>query len=434
VPDAVHLSELLDRPIVDLRGETVGRVADVVVRLRGDAYPLVIGLVGRFGRRDHFLPIDAVADVTRTPLELQRQTLDVRRFERREGEVLLRADVLHHRLIDVGEARLVRAWDVELVAGRTGWTVKSVDTRRPRRLLRFLASEQAHEREDWKAFEPLVGHAASARFRRFGRLRRLKPAQLADLLEEASKDEGSEILQIVHADPELEADVFEEIDPDLQSRLFGARTNEEVAAVLTRMQVDDAADAIAELPQSRRQAVLNLLPAGPRTKVLSLLGYSPSSAGGLMGLDFVQVDAGGTVRSALDALRAADTSVQASTSVYLHDDSGRLVGVAPLSTLLRTSDRTPLRDVADPDPVHAHPEADVTDLALLMSDYNLVTVPVADIDHRMIGIVTVDDVLEETIPESWRRREPDAHPETDTTDTPPSTSGHPAESSGSPVG
>src|SRR3984957_5726922 len=103
--------------------------------------------------------------------------------------------------------------------------------------------------QDWKAFEPLIGHAESGRARAgFGRVRRLKPAQIADLLEDASQKEGEEILDVVHSDPELEADVFEELDQDLPTKLFGEKTGAEGAEVITHMRADDAADAVAELP------------------------------------------------------------------------------------------------------------------------------------------------------------------------------------------
>lgn len=125
-------------------------------------------------------------------------------------------------------------------------------------------------RRQWARFEPLIGHAGSALLRGpFARIRRLKPAQIADLLENASKEEESEILGHVHADLELEADVFEELDEDLATRLLGARTDAEIARVLSRMRADDAADAVAELPQRRRQPVLDLLSPGQRTKVLT---------------------------------------------------------------------------------------------------------------------------------------------------------------------
>src|ERR1039458_2736998 len=140
------------------------------------------------------------------------------RCERRDGEVLLRADVLGHRLIDVETAHMIRAADLELELRDGDWVLAGVDTHRtPARLLRFLrlgtSGQEEHSFRDWARFEPLIGHTRSAGLRGpFARIRRLKPAQIADLLEDASKAEEAEILKHVHADPELEADVFEELD------------------------------------------------------------------------------------------------------------------------------------------------------------------------------------------------------------------------------
>ena len=164
-------------------------------------------------------------------------------------------------------------------------------------------------RRDWHDFEWLIGHEGSALLRGpFARIRRLKPAQIADLLESASAEEETEILGRVRADPELEADVFEELDEDLATRLLGARSDFEIAEVLARMRADDAADAIAELPQQRRQPVLDLLPPGPRQKVLTLMGFASASAGGLMGVDFIALPGMVTVRGALARVRESPCS------------------------------------------------------------------------------------------------------------------------------
>ena len=218
----------------------------------------------------------------------------------------------------------------------------------------------------------------------------------------------------MHADPELEADVFEELDEDLATRLLGARTDREIAGVLARMRADDAADAIAELPQRRRQPVLDLLPPGPRAKVLTLMGYNPTSAGGLMGMDFVALPADSSVAAAIEAVAAATTlQPEALTTVHALDARGRLAGVSKLVGLLQADRAASLAAVCDDDPVRVGADADVVDVAVLMSDYNLITVPVVDERRMMIGVITVDDVLEVTLPEDWRRREaaqpPDAH-------------------------
>jgi len=305
---SAYLSELLGRPLTDGSGQSLGRLADVIVRLRGTQYPLVTGLVARVGRREIFVPAGQVAGFAGEAVEFASARVDLRRFERREGEVLLHADVLGYRLIDVSRARLVRARDLRLSAADSGWVLDAVDTWwRRRRLPRLLGGrERRHQARDWQDFEPPIGHAATALGRgRLSRVRRLKPAQIADLLEEASGEEGTEILGRVHADPELEADVFDELDEELASRLLGARTDAEIAAVLARMGADDAADAIAELPQHRRLPVLDLLPPGQRIKVVALMGFNPSSAGGLMGIEFLAVPAAATVDSPAPTPNAA---------------------------------------------------------------------------------------------------------------------------------
>jgi len=424
---AVRLSELLRQPVADSRGELLGRLSDVIVRLRGADFPVVTGLVVTVGSRSLFVPIDQVGVLGGQQLRLASARLDLRQFERREGEVLLRADVLGHRLLDVDSARLIRAADLQLAPGRGEWVVSGVASRRrPRPLLGRLAgpagpgSGSEPQFREWARFEPLIGHTGSALARRpFGRIRRLKPAQIADLLEGASRAEETEILGQVHADPELEADVFEELDEDLATRLLGARTDAEIADVLARMRADDAADAIAELPQRRRQPVLDRLPAGQQAKVRTLLGYHPSSAGGLMGVDFVTVGAGAVVADAVAAVAAAGAlQPEALTSVYLVDERSRLAGVARLVALVQADPATPLADVADSDPVRVLADTDVVDVAVLMSDYNLVTIPVVDRRQRMLGVITVDDVLEVTLPADWRRREaaepPDARGGQDT--------------------
>ena len=413
----LRLSRLIKRPVTDRGGESLGRLADVIVRLRGTDYPLVTGLVAAVGGREIFVPIDQVSSFDGDPLRLSSARLSLRHFERREGEVLLRADVLGHRLIDVENARLVRAADLELARDGEEWVLAGVDTRRrPRRLFGLLGPEQADGGpcRDWHDFEWLIGHAGSARLRGpFARIRRLKPAQIADLLEDASKEEETEILGRVHADPELEADVFEELDEDLATRLLGARTDAEIAAVLARMRADDAADAIAELPQRRRQPVLDLLPPGQRTKVLTLMGFNSASAGGLMGMDFVAVPSMASVGEALTRVReSALLQPEALTSVHAVDEDGGLRGVARLVTLVQSDPGAAVIDVSDTDPVRVGADTDITDVAVLMTDYNLITIPVVDDERRMIGVITVDDVLEVTLPEDWRRREAAEPPDT----------------------
>ena len=239
-------------------------------------------------------------------------------------------------------------------------------------------------------------------------LSQLKPAEIADLLEEASDEERKDILAQVEEDPELEADIFEELEDDEQSELFGLRADNEVAEVLSRMQADDAADAIMQLPTERRERILEWLPAGQRTKVMMLLGFHAASAGGLMGVDYVGLPGESTIGECLAAIgRAVGIQSQALTSVYEVGEQGELTGAATLVELLQADPSTTLGAVAEADPVSVDANADLVTLTLLMADHNLLTLPVVDVHGTMLGIITVDDVLEAMVPDNWRRRVPE---------------------------
>lgn len=406
----VWLSVLLKHAVVDADLKPLGELADGIVRLRGAGYPLLTGLVARVGSGSVFVPIADVGSLDADRVELRTARLDLRPFARRAGEVLLRADVLGHRLIDVDRACLVRAHDVDLTRTAEGWVVTGLDVHR-RRWLRLGERHDRHDVRDWRSFEALIGHEPSVLVRSpFGRLQRLKPAQIADLIEEASPAEQTELLAQVHSDPELEADVFEELDDDSQAQLLKTRTVAEAAGVLSRMRADDAADAVMDLPQERRKLVLDMLPEPHRTKVLTLLGYHTATAGGLMGMDYLAVHEGATIADALAAVGTATThQPEALTTIYSLSDDGRLVGALSLVRALQLDPALELRAVTDGHPVRAHADDDIVDVTTRMADFNLLTLPVVDDNERILGVITVDDALEAAIPQDWRRREPHHH-------------------------
>lgn len=409
----IRLSQLLRAPVATPSGEAVGRVDDMIVRLRGiEAYPLVTGIVAGVGGRRVFIGSGSIQRFDPDRVTLVHKEVDLRWFERRGGEVLLRSDVLGYRLIDVAARELVRAYDVEIENSRDGWVLARLDTRRPPRLFGLLKTPGGHAARDWKAFEPLIGHGRSMDVRRVsGRVGALKPAQIADLLEDADRAEGGEILDRVRCDPDLEADVFEELDPDMASRLLDDMPDDEVAVLLSRMRADDAADAIIDLRQSRRRRILESMPAPQRTKVITLLGFNPGSAGGLMNVDIVSCRMGATAGEALAVIGSAQ-AVQPESLLQIHvlNEHGQLAGVVSVIALLQTHPADTVARLMDSEPIRATPDADLADIAVLMADYDLHTVPVVDDDDKVLGVVTVDDVLRATIPNDWRRREPGSRP------------------------
>jgi len=407
-PRVLHLSLVVGGELLDRIGGKLGRVDDLIVRLGDGDYPPVTGLLATVAGRQVFVPAERVAEIEHGHVTLSGVQLDLRPFERRPAEVLLKKDVLDRQLINVDGARLVRSNEIE-IARLEGWyRVVGVDVG-VRGLLRRLVPRGLAGRVettrflDWASVEPFTGHVPTVRLRiPHPKLARLHPAQLADLVEAASHQEGAEIIDAVGNNPELEADVFEELEPGHQLEFVEDRSDEEVAEILARMESDDAADLVAGLPEERRELVVESLPPVQRRRVRALLGYDPATAGGLMSPEFVCVYSQATHAEMLDRVRGSHASSDALNWIYVMNSHKRLNGAIPLPGLLRASPELSAGEIADT-PQRVRPAADLEEVARLMTDYDLTVVPVVDEEERVIGVITVDDVLELVLPRGWRR-------------------------------
>jgi CBS domain-containing protein len=410
-PPILHLSSVVGSPLLDSDGERLGKVNDLIVRLGGIGYPPITGVLATVAGRSSFVGIDRISDIGPAGIVLRKAKLDLRHFERRPEEVLLGRDLLDRQLINVEGARLVRANEIELALVAGSWRVVGVDTG-PRGGLRRLLPKPLGARIatgeflDWAGVEPFVGHVPTVRLRvPHPKLAKLHPAQIADLVEAASKREGEEIIQAVgDGDRELEADVFEELDDQHQREFLEDRPDEEVAEILSRMAPDDAADVIGELEEERREQLLSLLPVSHRIKVRVLLGYDPAEAGGLMSPDFVLLRGSATNADALAAVRASAIAPELLTAVFVESADSGLEGSVPITALLRAEPGRQLKDEVRHEVPCLATDAPFEEVARLMADYNLTSIPVVDENKRMLGVVTVDDVLEAMLPRGWRRR------------------------------
>ncbi len=410
-PPILHLSSVVGSALRDSDGERLGKVEDVIVRLGGVGYPPITGFLVSVAGRTSYLGIDRVSDIGARGVVLRKAKLDLRHFERRSEEVLLKRDVLDRQLINLDGARLVRANEIELALLAGAWRVVGVDTGPRggfRRLLPRLLGERIATGDflDWASVEPFVGHVPTLRLRiPHPKLAKLHPAQIADLVEAASRREGEEIIQAVGEDDrELEADVFEELDDHHQREFLEDRSDEQVAEILSRMAPDDAVDMVAELDDERREAVLAMLPVSQRVKVRVLLGYDPAEAGGLMSPEFISVRRGTTAGDALDAVRRSTIEPEVLTAVFVSSPEGQLEGSVPVAALLRAEPQTKVSALVKHELPSLRPDAPFEEVARLMADYNLTCAPVVDEHEQMVGVVTVDDVLEAMLPRGWRRR------------------------------
>ena len=313
--EILHLSTFLRRPIFDADGDRIGRVQDLVARLGDYSHPPIVGAVIRIEGRNLFVPIRKIGGLAEGRMIFEGRRVDLRRFERRPGEMLLAEDLLARHLINLVRGRLIIANEIEIAQMEGRWEVVGVDPgRRPffRRILGANLGQRVRTEAivDFASIEPFVSHVPSARLRiPYRKLAKLHPAQIADLVEQASHEEGEEIIEAVGLDRELEADVFEELDTTHQLEFLESRSDKEAARLLARMEPDNAADLINEIDQDRRLTILEELPEEQQVKVRQLLSYNADTAGGLMNTDFVTVSSTATVAEALEAIRLSTLSL-----------------------------------------------------------------------------------------------------------------------------
>jgi CBS domain-containing protein len=395
--------------LVDQAGAKLGRVDDLIVRLGDEDYPPVSGILAEVAGRQVFVPADLIAEIDHGRVRMQAVRLDLQPFERRPQEVLLKKDVLDRQLINVDGARLVRSNDIELARVDGWYRVVGVDVGL-RGLLRRLAPRVVAGRVgtaeflDWASVEPFTGHVPTVRLRvPHPKLARLHPAQLADLVEAASHREGQEIIEAVGDDPEREADLFEELESSHQLEFVESRSDPEIAEVLSHMESDDAADLVGSLPEERQEPILELLSSVQRRRLRALLGYDPATAGGLMSPDCVALYGQATNTEALERIRRSRSPADALGWIFAVNQHGRLIGGVALADLLRADPTLRLGELATT-VQRVRADADVEEVARLMTDFDLTVVPVVDDTERILGVITVDDVLELVLPKSWRRQ------------------------------
>jgi len=408
--EILHLSTFLRRPFFDSSGDRIGRVQDLVARLGDDAHPPVVGAVIRIEGRDLFVPIRKIGGLREGKMTFEGRRVDLRRFERRPGELLLAEDLLARHSINLVRGRLITANEIEIAQIDGKWEVVGVDAgRRP--LLRRLLGPSIGQRVkadtivDFASIEPFVSHVPTARLRiPYRKLAKLHPAQIADLVEQASHEEGEEIIEAVGLDRELEADVFEELDTTHQLEFLEGRSDDEAARLLARMEPDNAADLINEIDQERRRPILEGLPAVQQAKVRNLLAYNADTAGGLMSPDFLTVGSSATAADALAAIRSSSVPAESLSAVFVLDEGGHPIGAAAVAPLVRAREGELALSVSRTPLAHVHPQWDLHRVARKMSDFNLTVVPVLDDEHdQVVGVVTVDDLLETLLPQGWRR-------------------------------
>ena len=411
----VFVARLAGCSVFDPAGDKVGRVRDVLVVFRHKESPRVVGLIVEVsGRRRVFLSIGRVTSFGSGQV-ITTGLINPRRFEQRGGEVRVIAELLGRVMIlaDRMLADKSGTATIEDVAieesGLGEWVVGELFLRRPKTSASpfakgatiFATWSQVRERE--------TGEAQSAT-QLLATYENLLPADLANALLDLPEQRMLEVAEEM-SDERL-ADVLEEMPESEQVDILNQLDDDRAADVLDQMQPDDAADLIAQLSDERGEVLLDLMQPEEADDVRMLLAYAPDTAGGLMTPEPIIVSADATVAEGLALIRRHELAPALGAAVCVtlppyEPPTGRFLGMVHFQRMLRYPPMERLGTLLDQrlEPVKASTSA--AEVARTLASYNLVSLPVIDDNRRLVGVVTIDDVLDYLLPDDWRSHDED---------------------------
>jgi CBS domain-containing protein/sporulation protein YlmC with PRC-barrel domain len=405
----VYIARLAGLPVYDPNGDQVGRVRDAAARLRTtNRPPQVVGLVAELPmRRRIFLPIGRIISIDSDAVVLGTGTLNLRRFEKRPDEVLVLDDRVDRRVRVDPDDQIATVVDVAMDSGRVGeWSLAKVAVR----VQTGRISRRAHlQQVEWDRARGLIGLPdTQGTAGLLAVLDQMRPADLANALQDLPDVRRNEVAAAL--EDERLADVLGELPERDQVEILSALDRERAADVLEEMDPDDAADLLGELSRPEREELLDLMEPDEADPVRQLLRYLPGTAGSVMTSEPVILTPDTTVAEALARIREPQLPPAVAAQVFvtrapMATPTGRYLGMVHFQRLLREPPSELLGGVVDSGITPLRPELPLKDITERMATYDLVALPVVDQNNRLVGAVTVDDLLDASLPRDWRDRD-----------------------------
>jgi Mg/Co/Ni transporter MgtE len=340
-------------------------------------------------------------------------------YSLREGDLLLRRDVLDQQIVDIQDYRLVRVNDLGFTPSNGQLRLVCVDAG-TRGLLRRLGLETMgsllarllrltlHTHFiGWNEVEPLESSGGKIRLKvPVGKLARLHPADIAHIVNQMDPAERTEVFEAL--DLETAADALAEVEPEVQVSIIESLDEGLATDILEEMEPDEAADLLGDLSPEKAEDLLEDMDEEEAADVKELLAYDEETAGGLMTPEFVAVHSALTAEQVIEQIRRAGEEAEILYYLYVLDEEERLAGVFSLRELLLAASGTTVREFMDPDVIKVMTSDTLEQVAQAIAHYDLLAVPVVNEENQLQGIVTVDDVIEQMAPGDWKRRLPRA--------------------------
>ena len=400
--EVIYAFRVMRLPLLDAGGNAIGRIEDIVVLpARVGVAPRVLGFVAMSQRRRIFVNANRIGTLDGDGARLRSWDVDLNPFKPRRGELLIGRDLIDKRIDDetVSDVALRSAGD-----GRQAWWEISKVRLARRSALRRRPSYRLLDPDEIPAlFMSEIGAEMAAEA---ARLRDMHPSDVAGIVRSLPLHHRKQLAEVM--DDERLADLLEELPEAEQLRIIEGLDMERLINVLEEMEYDDLADLLAEMPGEQRTRILDAMDEDDADVMRRLLSYEEGTAGALMTPDIVILGPTSTVAEALAEIRDPDWLVSIAAQVFVvqapfKPPTGQYLGVVHFQRLLREMPSTELKGCIENEPTIT-PDMPEREVAERLASYNMLAVGVCDPAGHLLGAITVDDVLDRTLPTGWRQR------------------------------
>jgi len=402
----IFLARLAGIDVFDPGGDQLGKVRDAVTMLRADRQPpRVLGLVVELLHRHRiFVPMGRVTRIEPDQVVLSSGTVNMKRFERRPNEVLVLSELLDRTVTVRETGQPANVVDAAIEPNRArDWVITRLAVRSHTGRIRRRGQLFQVEWNEVDGLALTESHQATDAL--LAMLADLRAADVAAALQDMPDKRRLEVAAAL--DDERLADVLQEMDEDDQLDLLRSLADERAADVLEAMDDDDAADLLGEMSAADQERLLELMEPEEAAPVRRLMTYADYTAGGMMTSEPVIMLPDATVAEALARVRNPELSPAIAAQVFVvrppqATPTGRFLGTAHLQRLLREPPSALVSGLCEKDTGSLPPDTSLAEVTRHLATYNLVAVPIVDEHDRLLGAVSVDDVLDHLLPEGWR--------------------------------
>lgn len=427
----IFLSTLLRQSVCDLEGRRLGTLKDICVS-PNEAFPLVTALIisqPSLTASELIVPWSQVSSLEEgQKINLTVKQAQVKGYTPHLDELLLKRDILDKQIVDTQGFRVVKVNDLKLAQIKgtarligadislggllrrlgTGWLVKVLPMHMEERIIpwNYVEPLEVVRTGLTGQLSPVLAGAGTANFApgiggtiphvqlnvSYTKLAELRPADIADILEQLDADEAGAVLG--RLSPAMAADTLNEVEYPLQSEILSELDPERASDLLEMLPPDDAADILADIPQQEAERLLSLMPANESQPIRDLLRYGAETAGGIMTTEVLALSQELSVEETLAYMRQNSEHLEMIYYLYIVDTERHLIGIVSLRSLVVAEPGTRLQELMDKDVIKVQADMDQEEVAHIIAKYDLLGVPVVDSDNHLLGLITVDDVID----------------------------------------